>query len=339
MEDHLTKGRKSRWDGISNGELLTATIVTAGYSTFMAPVFCFGWPSGSGGEEVAAIIAKLPSQYVVPGSSAVDTVDMDELRNGFPEADELLHGLIAYGRISAEAQWIQEIRTMTSRAIILLGYVRDVIPHRMMSFFADASVRQEKKWVDSDRVKKWMDSEDYNSEHQLELLYHIKGEARGQPMHELWMTRNDTAFISGKDADWDAELPSVYLGPIGVATDPRRTLCIFAGATSLPIPWTLYQESTVPRQTVGFDELARLDEKLVSKFVEAEEKELFFVARAKDELESLSHKHGCRVRPPQCARCTQAWVPTSRHYDERTGGRYSAAAGRGLATATAGGAH
>ena len=82
-EEQLTKSRKGRWDGIANGEEVTASIISKGFSTFLTPIYCFGWTAGTGGEEVARILATMPTRCIVVGPRTLHDSRCDPLSSSF----------------------------------------------------------------------------------------------------------------------------------------------------------------------------------------------------------------------------------------------------------------
>ena len=139
--EHGRTSRSSRWMGVANAEQLSAGLIHAGFATFIQPIYCFAWGAHADGDEIAKYLALLPEQYLVPGSSASNTFDEHVFRANFDEAtDTRTHALIAFGQVD-DVTWVDAVRAATSRPIVVLGLMRDVLAHRVQLFYSDDARR------------------------------------------------------------------------------------------------------------------------------------------------------------------------------------------------------
>eukprot|EP00900_Chrysochromulina_parva_P013947 jgi/Chrpa1/22553/Chrysochromulina_OHIO_Genome00025724-RA len=134
-------------------EHLSAGLIHAGFATFIQPIYCFAWEAHADGNEIAKYLAMLPEQYIVPGSSASSTFNPRVFKASFDEAvDTRAHALIAFGQVDNitsfnedgwfknpgyEGGWVHSVRAATSRPIVVLGLMRDVLAHRVQLFYSD----------------------------------------------------------------------------------------------------------------------------------------------------------------------------------------------------------
>ena len=305
--EHGRTSRSSRWMGVANAEQLSAGLIHAGFATFIQPIYCFAWEAHADGNEIAKYLALLPEQYIVPGSSAMTTFDEHVFKASFEKlaVDSRTHTLIAFGQVSNDT-WVHSVRAATSRPIVVLGLMRDVLAHRVQLFYSDDSRRQMAERSSSTFVKammhSWMQSDEYPRDAQLEYMYGLNATLRDLPIDDVWKARNASAIASGVDQGGTTSTASVYLGPVGDAQNVRRSLCVFAHSTSLPIPWLRYEtamdsvSSTVPSKL-----LKHVDEDIVAAMLAREPREFYYVARALDTFEAFAEEYGCLEEPTEMA--------------------------------------
>ena len=305
--EHGRTSRSSRWMGVANAEQLSAGLIHAGFATFIQPIYCFAWEAHADGNEIAKYLALLPEQYIVPGSSAMTTFDEHVFKASFEKlaVDSRTHTLIAFGQVSNDT-WVHSVRAATSRPIVVLGLMRDVLAHRVQLFYSDDSRRQMAERSSSTFVKammhSWMQSDEYPRDAQLEYMYGLNATLRDLPIDDVWKARNASAIASGVDQGGTTSTASVYLGPVGDAQNVRRSLCVFAHSTSLPIPWLRYEtamdsvSSTVPSKL-----LKHVDEDIVAAMLAREPREFYYVARALDTFEAFAEEYGCLEEPTEAA--------------------------------------
>jgi hypothetical protein len=316
--------RSSRWMGVANAEQLSAGLIHAGFATFIQPIYCFAWEAHADGNEIAKYLAMLPEQYIVPGSSASSTFNPRVFKASFDEAvDTRAHALIAFGQVDNitsfnedgwfknpgyEGGWVHSVRAATSRPIVVLGLMRDVLAHRVQLFYSDDARRQMAERSSSTFVKammhSWMQSDEYPRDAQLEYMYGLNATLRDLPIDDVWKARNASAVASGVDAG-SASVASVYLGPVGDAQNLRRSLCVFAHSTSLPIPWLRSETATESSSNVVSSKLlANVDEDVVAAMLAREPREFYYVARALDTFEAFAEEYGCLEEPTEAALLT-----------------------------------
>jgi len=305
--EHSRSIRAARWNGIANAEVLSAGLIHAGFSTFIQPIYCFAWKSNADGDEIAQFLAMLPEQYIVPGSTALSTFDERVFAAKYDESvDTRTHALIAFGRIE-DVTWVQKVRTQTKRPMVILGVMRDVLAHRVQLFYSDNERRQMAERSSTTFVRamlhSWMQSNEYVRETQLEYLYSLNATLRNLPIDDVWRARNVSAIASGVDArSTVSPLASVYVGPVGDPQNVRRTLCVFAHSTSLPIPWMRYETALESSSaTVPSKFLANVDEDVMVALLAREQREFYYVARALDAFEAFAEEYGCLEQPTEAA--------------------------------------
>ena len=307
--EHGRTSRSSRWLGVSNAEQLSAGLIHAGFATFIQPIYCFAWEAHADGNEIAKYLAKLPEQYIVPGSSASTAFNARVFKDEFDqEVDTRTHALIAFGQVD-DATWVHKVRAATSRPVVLLGLMRDVLAHRVQLFYSDDARRHMAERSSSTFVKammhSWMQSDEYPRDAQLEYMYGLNATLRKLPIDDVWKARSASAIASGVDVDNTSPAASVYVGPVGDAQNVRRSLCVFAHSTSLPIPWLQYEtavdsvSSTVPSKL-----LAHVDEDIVAAMLATEPREFYYVARTLDTFEAFAEEYGCLEEPTEAALLT-----------------------------------
>ena len=303
---HHERTRSTRWLGISNAEEVTAGLIHGGFAIFVQPIYCFAWQKNANGVEISKYLAQLPPQYIVPGSRPFEPFDLKSFTASFDESvDGRTHALIAFGQID-NVTWVQELRSATSRPVVVLGFMRDVLSHRIQAFFADDERRHMANRSSVAFIRammhSWMNSDDYPQDAQLQYVYEFNETWRNMTIDALWNARNSSAISSGADADRDSPLASVYLGPVGDPQNIRRSLCIFAHATQLPIPWKIYETDKENRNgIVPSKYIATVDEDVASVLLAKEKREFFFVARALDAFEAFAESYGCLATPTDTA--------------------------------------
>ncbi|KOO35298.1 hypothetical protein Ctob_016607, partial [Chrysochromulina tobinii] len=139
-------------------------VETPFYDVSNPPIYCFAWEAHADGDEIAKYLALLPEQYIVPGSSAMTTFDEHVFKASFDEAiDTRAHALIAFGQVDNNT-WVHSVRSATSRPIVVLGLMRDVLAHRVQLFYSDDARRQMTERSSSTFVKammhSWMQSDE-----------------------------------------------------------------------------------------------------------------------------------------------------------------------------------
>ncbi|KOO31168.1 hypothetical protein Ctob_005135 [Chrysochromulina tobinii] len=303
---HHERTRSTRWLGISNAEEVTAGLIHGGFAIFVQPIYCFAWQKNANGVEISKYLAQLPPQYIVPGSRPFEPFDLKSFTASFDESvDGRTHALIAFGQID-NVTWVQELRAATNRPVVVLGFMRDVLSHRIQAFFADDERRHMANRSSVAFIRammhSWMNSDDYPQDAQLQYVYEFNETWRNMTIDALWNARNSSAISSGADADRDSPLASVYLGPVGDPQNIRRSLCIFAHATQLPIPWKIYETDNENRNgIVPSKYIATVDEDVASVLLAKEKREFFFVARALDAFEAFAESYGCLATPTDTA--------------------------------------
>jgi hypothetical protein len=305
--EHGRTSRSSRWMGVANAEKLSAGLIHAGFATFIQPIYCFAWEAHADGDEIAKYLALLPEQYIVPGSSAMTTFDEHVFKASFDEAiDTRAHALIAFGQVDNNT-WVHSVRSATSRPIVVLGLMRDVLAHRVQLFYSDDARRQMTERSSSTFVKammhSWMQSDEYPRDAQLEYMYGLNATLRDLPIDDVWKARNASAIASGVDQGGTTSTASVYLGPVGDAQNVRRSLCVFAHSTSLPIPWMRYETATDSKSAISVPSklLANVNEDIVAAMLAREPREFYYVARALDTFEAFAEEYGCLEEPTEAA--------------------------------------
>eukprot|EP00900_Chrysochromulina_parva_P015772 jgi/Chrpa1/24196/Chrysochromulina_OHIO_Genome00026047-RA len=149
-----------------------------------------------------------------------------------------------------------------------------------------------------------MQSDEYPRDAQLEYMYGLNATLRDLPIDDVWKARNASAVASGVDAG-SASVASVYLGPVGDAQNLRRSLCVFAHSTSLPIPWLRSETATESSSNVVSSKLlANVDEDVVAAMLTREPREFYYVARALDTFEAFAEEYGCLEEPTEAALLT-----------------------------------
>ncbi len=302
--EHAKKSRATRWIGVSNAEELSAGLIHGGFATYLQPIYCFAFPVHTEGEVVAKYLALLPDKYVVPGSDAFGKFDAQVFEADFTAAvDSRTHSLMAFGSFD-DVSWVETVRAATKRPLVLLSTMRDVIAHRVNLFYSDETRSTVAANASAVLVKgmmlSWIFSEDYPQEAQLQSVYGLNETLRNLTIDQVWGARNTSAIATGADADANASVASVYLGPVGDHQNVRRTLCVFAHTTALPIPWTLYQsDEESPRSTVPSEHLDHVDDDIFEAMVAQEDREFFYVARALDAFEAFAEMYGCLAEPTE----------------------------------------
>ena len=105
--------------------------------------YYFSWHDASEGKEVAAFLARLPSRYVVPGSSATGAFNFDVFARSAFQVEQRQHPVIAFGRreVSDSASapgggspsFFEAFarQSVTTRHLVVFSYMRDVLSHRL----------------------------------------------------------------------------------------------------------------------------------------------------------------------------------------------------------------
>jgi hypothetical protein len=84
---------------VSNAQELALDIFRSGNMKYIPhTLYCFAWHEDSGGEELAGYLARLPTQFIVPGSSTVNGFDFEAFRQSKKQVEDRAHSVIAFAR-------------------------------------------------------------------------------------------------------------------------------------------------------------------------------------------------------------------------------------------------
>jgi len=299
--EHVHKTRRNQWSHVTNAEQISAALVHAGFATYLQPIYCFAWEADTGADDIAKYMALLPQHYILPGSSTDGSFNETAFRDGIDEADVRSHSLIAFAR-GAGSTWIQALRLATTRPIVLLDYVSEVIPDRIVRFvaFSKRNPNLNDPTVDNGRfsgpawnsIESWLESEAYPEEAQLQRMHNLNQTYRKLPAKTIWRLRNTSAIATGH-RNATHTFASVYMGPVGVASDPQASLCVFSAMTSLPIPYESYvQRDTSTSFVADMNITANLTTANFSRIFK-EAREFAYVKEALQAFKTLAEHYGC----------------------------------------------
>ena len=306
----------SVYDNISNADALQVELIEQGFGEYTTPIYYLPCDRASGGAEFAEHLLQLPLQYLVPGSAACGPFDMDAFAAQQDEVASRKHPVVALGDVDAAA-FVSGLweRGISTRLVIVLGVVRDVLEHRLASYARELRLTHLAAAVPGD-VDAGVDFETWltrqRDELQLEALHGLRREWAGMPMRHAWREMKELSLrqISPRQLEAGVAAPrpaaavnmsrAARVGVQLVFSDPVTSLCVLARSTSLPIPWDSYANAT--RANLGFAkhevtsfELhnASLNERVAGRVFEQDAREHLFVALASDQLFALAERHGC----------------------------------------------
>ena len=307
----------SVYENISNADALQVELIEQGFGEYTTPIYYLPCDRASGGAEFAAHLLRLPSQYLVPGSAACGPFDMDAFAAQQEEVAARKHPVVALGDVDAAA-FVSGLweRGISTRLVIVLGVVRDVLEHRLASYARELRLAHLAAAAVPGDVDAGVDFEAWltrqRNELQLEALHGLRREWAGMPMRRAWREMKELSLrqISPHELEAGATAPrpappvdmnrAARVGVQLVFSDPVASLCVLARSTSLPIPWESYANAS--RASLGFAkhevtsfELhnASLNERVAGRVFEQDAREHLFVALASDQLFALAERHGC----------------------------------------------
>jgi hypothetical protein len=293
QEPRERKNITDPFNKVFNSRKVIVELARRGYASAYSGakmLYFFSWPAGSGGEEVAAYLAKLEPQFIVPGSNATGEFDFEAFSRSSYQVEWRDHAVIAFGRGSSE-HFFENFKTqkLSSRHVVSFGYLRDVQTQRLAFHqqFVAHTGQPLHEWLSGcggvprlqlDELKNLaLNSAALEGESiQQELLQHYSGDVK-----QAWVGMNE------------------HVAFVGLASNPLGTLCTMAKMTNLSIPWQTYggdgaYETRRDNQASIF---LRMNDQAAGSILAQNEAELQLHKLASEAFEGIAADLGC-LEPP-----------------------------------------
>ena len=153
MAQEERKNVSDPFDKVSNTRKVIVELARRGYASAYSGarmLYYFSWPEGSGGEEIASYLARLPTHFIVPGSNATGEFNFEAFARSSYQVERREHAVIAYGRGSSQPFFEgYKSQRISSRHVVSFGYMRDVQTQRLAFYdqFVAASGRPLLPWL------------------------------------------------------------------------------------------------------------------------------------------------------------------------------------------------
>ena len=257
-------------------------------------LYYFTWAdSASGGEEVASYLARLPLQYVVPGSNTTGPFDYEAFQRSHKQLAARDHPVIAFGQGSAAEffEMVKQSHGVSRRAFLPITIVRDTLSHRLvLQEMANADAAK------STDAASFLELQPESSQDwQMRFLVDT---AYDKCVDNCTIKRLnvDGPWFAPGGRDHSLQVVMQSFGLIANPQNPVASMCLMARLSGLPIPYDEYGKhgtSDAARSVLSEKSLLDKSDDAIAKIMRENSREALMVAKLHDHFEALAEKHGC----------------------------------------------